>query len=129
MSTLTKLALGAMGRLRPRPAQGDATPKIALPAPDKAGGMPLMEAISKRRSEREFARTELPLPMLSSLLWAANENQSPDGGRTAPSAMHAQEDIYVALPSGAYLYDAEANALHRCGHRPAAGDRHFRFRR
>ena len=50
MNTLTKLALGAMGRLRPKPAQGDATPKIALPAPDKAGGMPLMEAISKRRS-------------------------------------------------------------------------------
>jgi hypothetical protein len=54
MNTLTKLALGAMGRLRPKPAQGEATPKIALPAPDKAGGMPLMEAISKRSSEREF---------------------------------------------------------------------------
>ena len=36
MSTLTKLALGAMGQLRPRPAQGDAVRKIALPAPDKA---------------------------------------------------------------------------------------------
>lgn len=112
MNTLTKLALGAMGRLRPKPAQGDAVPKIALPAPDKTGGMPLMEAIAKRRSEREFSRTELPLPMLSSLLWAANGVNRPDGGRTAPSAMHAQEiDIYVALPSGAYLYDADANEL------------------
>jgi nitroreductase len=112
MNTLTKLALGAMGRLRPRPAQGDATPKIALPAPDKAGGMPLMEAISRRRSGREFARTELPLAMLSSLLWAADGVNRPDGGRTAPSTMNAQEiDIYVALPSGAYLYDADANAL------------------
>jgi nitroreductase len=36
----------------------------------------------------------------------------PDGGRTAPSALNAQEiDIYVALPSGAYLYDAAANVL------------------
>ena len=52
MSTLTKLALGAMGQLRPKPAQGDAVPKIALPAPDKAGGMPLMEAISKRQIGR-----------------------------------------------------------------------------
>ena len=112
MSTLTKLALGAMGRLRPRPAKGDAAPKIALPAPDKSGGLPLMEAIARRRSMREFARNELPMPMLSSLLWAANGINRDDGGRTAPSAMHANEiDVYVALPSGAYLYDAKEHAL------------------
>jgi nitroreductase len=112
MSTLTKLALGAMGQLRPKPAHGEAVPKIALPAPDKSGGVPLMEAIAKRHSAREFAPRELPLPLLSSLLWAANGVNRPDGGRTAPSAMNAQEvDVYVALPSGAYLYDAAANAL------------------
>jgi nitroreductase len=112
MSTLTKLALGAMGRLRPKPARGDSAPKIVLPAPDTTGGMPLMEAISKRHSAREFAGSELPLPMLSNLLWAANGINRPGGGRTAPSAMNAQEiDVYVALPSGAYLYDAAANEL------------------
>ena len=112
MNTLTKLALGAMGRLHPRPAQGDAAPKFVLPAPDRSGGMPLMEAISKRRSDREFARTELPLPLLSGLLWAADGVNRPDGGRTAPSAINAQEiDVYVALPSGAYHYDATANTL------------------
>jgi nitroreductase len=112
MSTLTKLALGAMGQLRPRPAKGDAVPKIALPAPDKTGGMPLMEAIARRHSAREFAHKELPLPMLSSLLWAADGLNRSDGGRTAPSAMNAQEiNVYVALPSGAYLYDAAGNAL------------------
>jgi nitroreductase len=112
MNTLTKFALGAMGRLRPKPAKGDATPKIALPAPDKTGGLPLMEAIAKRRSAREFSAVELPLPLLSSLLWAANGVNRADGGRTAPSAMNAQEiDVYVALPSGAYLYDAHANEL------------------
>jgi nitroreductase len=112
MNALTKFALGAMGRLRPRPAQGNAVAKIALPAPGKAGGMPLMEAIAKRHSAREFARRELPLPMLSSLLWAANGITREGGGRTAPSAMDAHEiDIYVALPSGAYLYDAAANEL------------------
>jgi nitroreductase len=109
---LSKLALGAMGRLRPKPAKGSATPTIALPAPDKAGGLPLMQAIARRRSCREFATTELPLPVLSSLLWAANGINREDGGRTAPSAMHVQEiDIYVALPAGAYLYDAKAHAL------------------
>jgi len=112
MNTLTKLALGAMGRLRPKPVRGNAAPDIALPAPDKAGGMPLMEAISKRRSDREFTSKELPLPMLSSLLWAANGINRAGGGRTAPSAMNAQEiDVYVALPTGAYLYDAAARAL------------------
>jgi nitroreductase len=112
MSTLTKLALGVMGQLRPKPAQGDAVPRIALPVPDKTGGMPLMETIAARRSARAFSPRELPLPMLSSLLWAAFGINRADGGRTAPSAINAQEiDVYVALPSGAYLYDAAENAL------------------
>ena len=112
MNALTKLALGAMGRLRPTPAKGDTIPKITLPAPDKIGGIPLMEAIAKRLSAREFAPRELPLALLSCLLWAANGVNRGDGGRTAPSAMNAQEiDVYVALPSGAYLYDAAAHAL------------------
>jgi SagB-type dehydrogenase family enzyme len=112
MSTLTKLVLGMMGRLRPMPAQGEAAIKIELPLPQKEGGMPLMEAISKRRSEREFARAELPLPILSNLLWAAYGVNRPDGSRTAPSALNAQEvDVYVALPSGAYLYAAAEHLL------------------
>ncbi len=112
MNMLTKLALGAMGQLRPKPARGDATPQIALPAPEKTGGLALMEAFARRQSRREFAATELPLPMLASLLWAANGVSRDDGRRTAPSAMNAQEiDIYVALPSGAYLYDARDNVL------------------
>ncbi len=112
MSTLTKFALGAMGRLRPAPARGDATPTIPLPPPERSGGLPLMQAFAQRHSSRDFAATELPLPLLSNLLWAANGVNRDDGRRTAPSAMNAQEiDIYVALLSGAYLYDAGANAL------------------
>ena len=112
MSTLTKFALGMMGQLRPQPAQGNASPMIILPAPDKEGGLPLMEAISKRHSAREFAPKELPLPLLSNLLWAGFGVNRTNGHRTAPSALNAQEiDIYVALASGAYRYDAIANAL------------------
>jgi SagB-type dehydrogenase family enzyme len=112
MSTLTKLALGAMGRLRPRPLPGDARPSIKLPAPDRRGGLPLMQALARRRSSREFARKPLPLPVLSSLLWAAFGVNRRGGGRTAPSAIDAQEiDVYVALPDGAYLYDATKHAL------------------
>lgn len=112
MSTLTKFALGMMGRLRPKPARGDASPSLQLPAPERQGGMPVMEALSKRRSVREFSPSELPLPLLSNLLWAAFGVNRADGHRTAPTAINSQEvDIYVALPSGAYLYDASSHSL------------------
>jgi len=112
MSTLTKLALGAMGALRPRPVTGTTRKSIKLPAPDKSGGIPLMRALAKRRSSREFSRKALPRPILSGLLWAAFGVNRRGGGRTAPSAIDAQEiDVYVALPDGAYLYDAKAHAL------------------
>ena len=79
MSALTKLALGMMGQLRPKPPQGDTLLKIALPAPQKDGGTALMEALSKRYSARDFAPKELPLPLLSSLLvgrlWAKPRGQ------------------------------------------------------
>jgi len=113
MNTLTKLALGMMGQLRPRPAAGDSASSIALPPPEKQGGLPLMEALARRHSSREFAREPLPLPLLSNLLWAAYGTNRADGGRTAPSALNAQEiEVFVALSSGAYRYDAAAHALH-----------------
>jgi SagB-type dehydrogenase family enzyme len=112
MTTLSKVVMGAMGRLRPRPATGDASARIPLPAVDPHGGMPLMEALAARRSSREFAPDPLPPAMLSGLLWAAFGVNRPEGGRTAPSALNAQEvDVYVALPHGAYRYDAAAHAL------------------
>lgn len=112
MNTLVKFALGMMGQIRPKPARGSSSPKIELPAPDRHGGLPLMEALARRRSAREFAMTPLPLAVLSNLLWAAYGVNRPDGGRTAPSAINAQEiDIYVALPTGAYLYRASDNLL------------------
>lgn len=112
MNTLTKLALGVMGQLRPQPARGDSETSIVLPPPKKHGGMHLMEAFSKRQSSREFSPGALPLPVLSGLLWAAYGRNRPDGGRTAPSALNAQEvDVFVALPTGAYRYDAAAHQL------------------
>lgn len=112
MSTFTKLALGMMGRLRPLPARGDAAHAIALIPPYKHGGLPLMEALAQRHSSRDFAPDALPLPLLSGLLWAAYGQNRPDGGRTAPSALNNQEiDVFAALPTGAYRYDATAHDL------------------
>jgi len=111
MSTLTKLALGMMGQLRPRPAKGDSATAISLPPPRKQGGLPLMEALAGRRSSREFARDALPLALLR-IYSGRPAHERSDGGRTAPSAMNAQEiDVFVALPSGAYRYDAAAHEL------------------
>jgi nitroreductase len=85
---------------------------IDLPAPQKTGGMPLMEALAKRATARAFDSKELSTQQLSSLLWAAFGINRPDGKRTAPSAMNFQEtDIYVLLKQGAYLYSTASNRL------------------
>ncbi len=93
------------------PAQ-EFTP-IELPPPQVTGGKGLMEAISARRSVREMKPDKLPPQVLSNLLWAGfGINRPADGRRTAPSAMNSQEiDIYVALPQGLYLYEAQSNRL------------------
>ena len=74
---------------------------IDLPAPQKTGGMPLMDVLAKRSTARAFDSKELSPQQLSSLLWAAFGINRPDGKRTAPSARNYQEtDIYVLLKSG-----------------------------
>ncbi len=102
---------GALSAQEPAP--------IKLPAPKVAGGMPLMQALKARHSEREFGAQKLPPQVLSDLLWAAWGINRPDGHRTAPSASNKQEiEIYVALPDGAYVWDAKTNTLNPV----AAGD-------
>jgi len=113
MNTLTKLALGLMGQLKPLPPVGDAAPLRTLLPPSLSGGMPLISALSGRRSLREFAPDPLPEQVLSDLLWAAGGiNRHDVDGRTAPSAMNAQEvQLYVAMPQGLFLYEPKAHAL------------------
>jgi len=86
---------------------------IELPDPRISGGMPLMEALMKRKSDRNFSVEKLPARTLSNLLWAAfGVNRPESGKRTAPSARNWQEiDIYVALEEGLYLYDAPSHSL------------------
>lgn len=114
MNTLTKMALGLIGQLRPTPLEFDASTAIRLPAPVAAGGMPLMQALATRQSQREFDATALPDQTLSDLLWAAaGVNRVELGGRTAPSAMNAQEvDLYAALATGLYRYEPKTHVLH-----------------
>ena len=86
---------------------------IKLSAPQTEGGKPLMQALKDRKTMREFSSKQLPLQVISDMLWAANGINRPDSGyRTAPSAINMQEiDIYVAKADGLYLFDAKANML------------------
>ena len=113
MNTLTKLALGLMGQLRPQPAAGDAAATTALLPPRQDGSLPLMQALLLRQSRREFSIEPLSDQCLSDLLWAAAGVNRPElGGRTGPSAMNAQEvQVHVALPQGLFLYEPQPHAL------------------
>jgi nitroreductase len=86
---------------------------IMLPSPDKTGGKPLMQALNERQSVRTFTNDNLTMNQLSNLLWAGwGINRPADKKRTAPSSRNVQEiDVFVAIPSGLYLYDAESNKL------------------
>jgi SagB-type dehydrogenase family enzyme len=85
---------------------------IQLPPPQTTGGKPLMTVLKERKSSRQFSSRPLPPQVLSNLLWAAFGINRPDGRRTAPSAVNWQEtSVYVVLPEGAYVYDAQKNLL------------------
>ncbi len=90
-------------------------PEFALPAFEKRGGIPLEQALEKRRTTRGYAAgSPLTAMELSRLLWAAGGVNRPDGKRTAPSAMAKYPvELYAALPAGAYRYDPAGHRLVR----------------
>jgi nitroreductase len=95
-------------------SQINAQPKTtALPQPDRKGGIPLMEALDKRSSTRDFATTELSEQTLSNLLWAAwGINREEGDKRTAPSSNNKQEiDIYVVQASGVTKFIPKGHSL------------------
>ena len=86
---------------------------IPLPAPVKTGGKALRQNLNERKSTRTFTSDNLSMQQLSDLLWAGwGINRPVSRLRTAPSSRNIQEiDIYVLLPGGIYLYDAELNIM------------------
>jgi hypothetical protein len=90
---------------------------ILLPEPTKKGGKSLLEVLQLRQTNRSISSKELPLQVLSNLLWAAfgvNREKASFNklGRTAPSASNSQEiDLYVALKDGMYLYEAAPHQM------------------
>src|SRR5690554_6937649 len=80
---------------------------IQLPELQKQGGMPLMDALSKRITTRDFnAAKELSKQELSNILWSAF-GYNRDEKRTAPSALNMQEImLFVFIQEGIYNWDA-----------------------
>lgn len=89
--------------------------EFVLPKPDKKGKMSLEEAISNRRSRRNFDKSHITIKALSQILWSAqgitDENKKL---RSAPSAgaLHPME-IFAVLPQGVYRYKSEKHSLER----------------
>jgi SagB-type dehydrogenase family enzyme len=86
---------------------------VPLPSPDTEGGIPLMQALRRRRTTREIGTADMPLGMLSNLLWAAGGiNRPEDHRRTAPTARNQQEiDVYAATANGLHLYEPRSHSL------------------
>jgi nitroreductase len=85
---------------------------IKLNPPDLNKGISLMQALKKRKTNRDISDKKVTLQQLSDLLWSADGTNRPDGKRTSPAAMGIYcVDIYVVLPEGVYLYDSAKHEL------------------
>ena len=72
---------------------------IKLPSPQKQGGEPLMQVLSKRASTRDFdTQKNIDSQTLSNLLWAAWGYNREDK-RTAPSAMNRHKGSISMMPN------------------------------
>lgn len=92
---------------------------LKLPEPQFDSNTSVEEALSKRRSIREYSEEPLTLTELSQLLWAAQGITNREQGfRTAPSAGALYPlELYVAvgnvtdLPAGIYHYQPDGHVL------------------
>lgn len=92
---------------------------VTLPAPDTAGGLPLMQTLFQRKTTRSLSMDPLDQATLGNLLWAAWGRNRPDGRRTAPSARNRQAlKLYVNKGDGLWLYDAPGHSLERIAAAP-----------
>lgn len=91
---------------------------LSLPDPSLKSGVSVEEALRKRRSIREYADRAISIDQVSQLLWSAYGITSPEGFRTAPSAMTAYPlEIFVlavevsGLAAGFYHYVPKGHGL------------------
>jgi SagB-type dehydrogenase family enzyme len=91
----------------------------ALPAPVQRGTVSLEQALTRRRSIRDFTDDPVGIDTIGQLLWAAQGVTDTEGHRTAPSAGALYPlEAYVATREGLFHYDPDSHRLVRA----AAGD-------
>lgn len=121
MSTLgrivVKAAIGTLA-LGPIGMTYAADEDVTLPPARHTGAVSVEEALSSRRSVRDFADATLSLQDAAQLSWAAQGITHSSGRRTAPSAgaLYPLEVYLVAgnvetLPPGVYRYDPRRHQL------------------
>lgn len=85
---------------------------ITLPPPNKEGGLPLMQALNKRKSSRSFSAQPISEQTLSDLLWATWGVSRADGRRTAPTARNEQQvAVFAAMQTGVWRYEGKKHEL------------------
>ncbi|MEA1903738.1 MAG: SagB/ThcOx family dehydrogenase [Actinomycetota bacterium] len=98
------LVAGGCGETEEPETQVEALETIDLPLPNLAGEMSLEEALTSRRSTREFTDEPLTMAELSQLFWAAQGETRP-GRRTNPSAGALYPiEVYAVTKDGVYHY-------------------------
>ncbi len=87
--------------------------KVYLPQPQKEGGMSLYEALSLRKSERDFdPNKKLNSQIISNALWSCYGVNREKGFKTIPSAKGWYPlIIYVFMEEAVYRYIPEQNVL------------------
>lgn len=86
--------------------------EIVLPTVDNGGNLTVMQALSQRKSSRNFVDKNLTVNQLSKILWAANGVNRSNGKRVNPAALSVYSvEVYAVTSEGIYLYDATNHKL------------------
>ena len=124
----TKYVRGKLGsgyhlrRTRPEPVKTyPEAPQVSLDPPALENGMPIWEAVSGRRSIRDFAREPIDLAELSQLLWAAQGvtreavswgfRAAPSAGALYPVETYLSVQNVDGLEPGIYHYSSRDHAV------------------
>ncbi len=101
-----------LGQRRPRVSP---VKVIQLSEPKSTGSVSFEEAVSKRRSVRQFTGQRLKLSQIGQLAWAGQGITEPARGlRTAPSAGAIYPiTLYFATQDGLFVYNAGEHSLEK----------------
>ena len=87
---------------------------LKLPEPDTKGGLPLMQCLAKRHTNRDLGAEDLTLPEVSNILWAAYGVNRKDGRHVIPTARNQQKVmVFAVLGDGVWKYLPEKNSIEK----------------